>query len=413
MSLNPQIPIQFQEGTGDGPWQAIFPNRSLSTVLFGAWTFEERWTRLLARRGRSNGNGNGFQLFVSSLSIATPELCDAIAAASRETAWLDDTGRTIAALRKQTGCGEIGGDVPLDKIARDLPTAGSVGGALLEKPWELIAGNGAQIEADTEAIHGGHASGAPAVIEGISLGGAVEVEGDNPLRAGADLRLEPFVYFDTREGPIEIGRRVTIEAHTVIRGPVCIRDDAVIRGGAKIVEGTTIGEASRVGGEVECTIFGAFSNKQHDGFLGHAVVGEWVNLGASTNNSDLKNNYGAVRLDFGEGPIETGSTKIGCFLADHVKSAIGTRISTGTVVGPCANLFGEHGLVKGYIPPYTWGETGDLYDFERSVETMKRVRSRRAAPLEEAGRPAQVPQVELEALRELWEAAKRSQGGRT
>ncbi len=321
-------------------------------------------------------------------------------------AWLDTTGGVVALLRKGTVADGATGTDRLAELARDLPTENSCGGMVLEKPWHLIEENGSQIGKDLQWVdeEGGGEGGVDRAIEQRP---GIEVEGSGALRTGGDLRLEPFVYFDTREGPIEIGRRVTIEAHSVLRGPVCIRDDAIIRGGAKIVEGTTIGEASRVGGEVESTIIGAFSNKQHDGFLGHAVVGEWVNLGASTNNSDLKNNYGTVRVDFGEGPVDTGSTKIGCFLGDHVKSAIGTRIGTGSVVGPCANLFGQHGMISGYIPPFTWGERGALYEFDRAVETIETVRRRRAGMLENAGRGVPLTQEELEALRRLWEGAQR------
>jgi hypothetical protein len=182
-----------------------------------------------------------------------------------------------------------------------------------------------------------------------------------------------------------------------------------VKSGARIGPGTTVGEASRVAGEIEETVFGAFSNKQHEGFLGHAYVGEWVNLGAGTNNSDLKNNYGTVRIDWGEGPVDTGLRKLGCFLGDHVKSAIGTRIGTGAVVGAASNLFGSSGLVAGHIPPFTWGEEGGVYEWGPAVDTMKRVLERRREELARAGRRAGLEAAEVERLKRLWEARK---GGR-
>jgi UDP-N-acetylglucosamine diphosphorylase/glucosamine-1-phosphate N-acetyltransferase len=193
-----------------------------------------------------------------------------------------------------------------------------------------------------------------------------------------------------------------IESGAVLRGPLWIRADTRVKSGARIGPGTTLGEGSRVGGEVEETVFGAFSNKQHEGFLGHAYVGEWVNLGAGTNNSDLKNNYGAVRIDWGEGPTDTDLRKLGCFLGDHVKSAIGTRIGTGAVVGAVSNLFGPTGIAGGYVPPFSWGEGGEVYDLARAVDTMNRVRGRREVELRRAGRSLAMTAEERGRLEALW-----------
>jgi len=402
------LPIRFLRDPGSGPWHSVFPARPFRTILFGALTFEERWSLLLTG-GHDFKPPDNLVLVAPDLSVPTEALCREIAEAEGETVWINKSGRGVAALLGRERLDAAAAGTPLEEIAPGIRTAEGGGAFVVEHPWDLIVSNGTRIMADLElpCESGGRR---PQPLEGGRTVTGPVIEGEHAVLADEGARIEPFVFLDTREGPIRIGRRVVIEAHATIRGPVCIRDDALIRGGAKIVEGTTVGEASRVGGEVEATLFGAFSNKQHEGFLGHAVVGEWVNLGASTNNSDLKNNYGTVRLDFGAGPVETGSAKIGCFLADHVKSAIGTRIGTGAVVGTCTNLFGPGGLVTGYHPPFSWGEEDDLYDFDRAVETIGKVRNRRSVPLGLAGRPVETPQEELTALRALWEAARARRG---
>jgi UDP-N-acetylglucosamine diphosphorylase/glucosamine-1-phosphate N-acetyltransferase len=141
----------------------------------------------------------------------------------------------------------------------------------------------------------------------------------------------------------------------------------------------SIGPVCKVHGEVEETVVLGYSNKAHDGFLGHAYLGMWVNLGALTTNSDLKNNYGDVRVWTPGGETDTGSRKVGCFLGDHVKTAIGTMINTGTVVEAGANIFG--GMPPKYVPPFSWGDPGGEYDIDRFLETAAIVLGRRDVEL--------------------------------
>jgi hypothetical protein len=138
-----------------------------------------------------------------------------------------------------------------------------------------------------------------------------------------------------------------------------------------------------VGGEVEESVFLGFGNKYHEGFIGHAYLGEWVNLGALTTNSDLKNNYGAIRVDIGQGEMDTGLMKVGSFIGDHVKTGIGTLLNTGISIGFCSNIFGG-GLVKDrFVPAYAWGgsEGYSEYRHDKALETASIAMGRRNVEL--------------------------------
>jgi UDP-N-acetylglucosamine diphosphorylase/glucosamine-1-phosphate N-acetyltransferase len=400
--------VLYADETRNSPFHGVFPVRPLERLLFGGFTFEERWHLVLSDAGFDEGESDRV-LFVNPLSIPDASLVEAIRKhGDRPRAWTLG-GRTLAVLADGDRAAGGGEDPVLIDLRGDLPVSeGS--GTIVENPWDLVAGNARRIREDGALLDACPRRPDLACFVFEPASGAdlpdARVRGCAGVFLGKDAAIEPFVLLDASEGPIRVGERVVIEAHAVLRGPLWIRPDARIKSGSRIGPGTTIGEGSRVAGEVEETVFGAFSNKQHEGFLGHAYVGEWVNLGAGTNNSDLKNNYGTIRVDWGEGSVDTGLRKLGCFIGDHVKSAIGTRIGTGTVVGAASNLFGERGLVGGYVPPFTWGEGNALYDFERAVETMKRARERRREELERAGRPASMEGGELSRLRALWEGRK-------
>ena len=197
---------------------------------------------------------------------------------------------------------------------------------------------------------------------------------------GDGAEMKPNVVLDASEGPIVIDENAVIMANAVIIGPVYIGKKSRIKVGAKIYEGTSVGPVCKVGGEVEETIFQAYSNKQHDGFLGHSYIGEWVNLGADTNNSDLKNNYKTVKSYFypSRKKIDTGNTFVGTVIGDHSKTGINSTINTGTVIGVGCNLFGRE-LIKDFIPSFSWGEGENLseYRLDKFLETAQIVKKRR------------------------------------
>ncbi len=205
------------------------------------------------------------------------------------------------------------------------------------------------------------------------------------LRIGQDVKIEPFVYLDSSEGEIIIDDNAKIMSHSFIKGPCYIGKNTTIKSGAKIYENSSFGEYCKIGGEVEGSIFQAFSNKQHDGFIGHSFISEWVNLGAGTNNSDLKNNYGKISINVEGKIINTEKLFLGMMMGDHSKSAIGSRFNTGSVIGLSSNIFCADFPAKS-VPSFSFGGDIDspIYDFDKAIETARRVMKRRNKELSEA-----------------------------
>lgn len=253
---------------------------------------------------------------------------------------------------------------------------------LISYSWNLIHHNGSEIQRDFEHIakkkRGKRIRGK--VHPGVHIVNKKNVF----LDEGAVVK--PGCVLDAEDGPIYIGKNATIFPQATIIGPVSVGDMSWIKIGAQIYEATSIGPLSKVGGEVEGTIIHGYSNKQHGGFLGHSYIGAWVNLGADTNNSDLKNNYGTVRVTLGNEQIDTGEQFVGLTMGDHSKSAINSMFNTGTVVGVSVNVFG-HGFPPKYVPSFSWGaagETSTTYNVERAISVARRVMARRKVELTEA-----------------------------
>jgi UDP-N-acetylglucosamine diphosphorylase/glucosamine-1-phosphate N-acetyltransferase len=244
-----------------------------------------------------------------------------------------------------------------------------VRGVILDRPWDLLEGNPARIAADVDDLWPDD-SDVPQVLR----------FGDHRLSVHQTGQIEPGVHVDLRHGPIRIAAGARVEGPARLTGPLFVGPDSTVFGGS--VGTSTIGPVCLVRGEVAHSILTGFVNKAHDGYLGHAIVGRWVNLGAFTTNSDLKNNYGAVRVWTLDGECDTGLVKVGCFLGDHVKTGIGTVLTTGTVVGAGSNIFG--GLMPPtVVPPFSWGSGPDLRDhrLEKFLQTTQRVMARRSQAL--------------------------------
>ena len=209
----------------------------------------------------------------------------------------------------------------------------------------------------------------------IENGDNVFIDGGASVRAGSVL--------DASAGPIIIADNAYIDIGSLIQGPVYIGPGCVINPGTKLRGNVTLGPQCKIGGEVEDVIFQGFSNKQHDGFLGHSYIGEWVNLGANTNNSDLKNNYGLIRLVINGEEIETEKQFLGTLMGDYSRTGISTMLNTGTIVGLGANIFGE-GFQDKYIASFRWGknDTTELEKFFGTIEKMKQRRGKSLSPNE-------------------------------
>ena len=236
--------------------------------------------------------------------------------------------------------------------------------------WDLIYNNRKELINDCKFDLKNNLKGK--IYDGVHL-----VEKDNVYIA-EDTEVKPGVVLDASKGPIYIDRNVKVFPNAVIEGPVFIGANSQIKSGATIYENVSIGETCKIGGEVEDTLFLPFSNKQHSGFIGHAYVGSWVNIGADTNCSDLKNNYSNVKAFVNGKEVNTNVQFLGIIMGDHSKTAINTMFNTATTVGFSCNIFGA-GFPEKYIPSFSWGGSDSMisYDVEKSIETAKKVLKRR------------------------------------
>ncbi len=241
----------------------------------------------------------------------------------------------------------------------------------VETTWDIFSKNGAAIQADYNLITTDRTS-APIPEKTVAF---------NPeaifIEEGAKL---PLCVLNATDGPIYIGKNTEIMEGSMVRGPFALCEGATLKMGTKIYGPTTVGPHSKVGGEVNNSVFFGYANKAHDGFLGNSVIGEWCNFGADTNNSNLKNNYAEVRLWSYETEnfAKTGLQFCGLMIGDHSKCGINTMFNTGTVVGVNANIFGS-GFPRNFIPSFSWGGSKGFttYETSKAFEVAKEVMKRR------------------------------------
>ncbi|HZD05696.1 MAG TPA: putative sugar nucleotidyl transferase, partial [Longimicrobiales bacterium] len=377
-------------------WAPFHLTRPLGELLFGCLLQRERWERVTGAPCAGHLAGPelaGFREAGAAPVVAPGDLddgTDRIVVSSRAVpAHLrrmdaPDGPRTLMMDGQVVGWHLPAGtplpeaDGLLDPSA--VPEVGQVlelEGSVLDWPWDLVRTNAGRLVDDAGAL--------------LSHGGAflltdVHVIGDRPISLGHDVRVDPGVTIDVREGPVRLEDGVRIRAPARLDGPLFVGRGSVILGGE--VGHASIGPVCKVRGEVEESVLLGYVNKAHDGFLGHAYLGRWVNLGALTTNSDLKNSYSPVRVPVSsDRTVETGLLKVGCFLGDHVKTGIGTLINTGTVVGAGSNLFGG-GMPPTWVPPFSWGSGAELqpYRLEKFLEVAATVMARRDVELEDSMR---------------------------
>ena len=241
----------------------------------------------------------------------------------------------------------------------------------VETTWDIFSKNGAAIKADFDLLTADRTSEPiPEKTVAFNLD-------DIFIEEGAIL---PLCVLNATDGPIYIGKNTEIMEGSMVRGPFALCEGSTLKMGTKIYGPTTVGPHSKVGGEVNNSVFFGYSNKGHDGFLGNSVVGEWCNLGADTNNSNLKNNYAEVRLwnYETENFAKTGLQFCGLMMGDHSKCGINTVFNTGTVVGVNANIFGS-GFPRNFIPSFSWGGAKGFttYQTSKAFEVAKEVMKRR------------------------------------
>ena len=358
----------IEPGAAWAPFAGATP---LSELRAGMWRLRERWERGVGVRatGIVAPHAAGHHLLGGPALVAAERISG--------PAWVVDA--TFAPRLPMRSVG----------AARRLVHGGKT------VAWRLDSG---------QKWEGPFANGDGVVVEGRPLTGAFDLiaaleqllftdtlaaldGGTDPIPAGTTVfgnadaialrgaELEPGVVLDARKGAIILERGVQVRSGTRLEGPFYAGANTFIVGGQ--LRHVSAGPHCRLHGEISTSVFNGFANKSHDGFIGHSVIGEWVNLGAGTITSNLKNTYGPIRLDIGEQRIETQRTNLGSLIGDHVKTAIGTLLPTGAVVAAGANLFGAPRAPK-YTAPFAWGgDTAERIAVDQFVAMAKRIMPRR------------------------------------
>ena len=241
----------------------------------------------------------------------------------------------------------------------------------ITNPWDIFALNDKALRDDFQLLTKGRKS-AP-------LSDTNRVVGEENIFVEEGAEVE-FAILNAKEGPIYIGKDAQIMEGSVVRGPLAMCEHSVLKMSSKIYGATTLGPHVKVGGEVSNVVIFGYSNKAHDGFIGNSVIGEWCNIGADTNASNLKNTYEEVRVWSIEKNtfVPTGQTFFGTIMGDHSKCGINTMFNTGTVVGVSSNIYG-HGYQRNYIPSFAWGGIMGLksYDIDKAIEVAEKMYQRR------------------------------------
>jgi UDP-N-acetylglucosamine diphosphorylase/glucosamine-1-phosphate N-acetyltransferase len=258
----------------------------------------------------------------------------------------------------------------LDPVTKPV----ELNGRWLEAPWDLVRYLSEMLTEDILRLG--------PTLQTANPKDATILRG-HPVFAELGATIEPHVLLDASTGPILVRRGAHIRGFTRLMGPCAIGPNTSVLG--ERVAASSIGDDCRVHGEVSNTIFIGHANKAHAGFIGHCILGRWVNLGASTVNSNLKNTYGTVSMWTPHGAQDTGMQFLGTLLGDHSKTGIGTRLTTGSVIGTGANVVYD-GLAPKTVAPFAWGPGQQVYDLERFLQVVERVFTRRNVTLGERAR---------------------------
>ena len=352
-------------------WENLLPltfTKPVASLRMGVLSFAERWEKILNSsisyktqhylEEKFSTHLQSENIFINPSFFPTKELIQAIKNIELNTSIVFEN--QLVAVRTTEAVPKITTKIiELDQIIH------------IKNSWDLFTYNFQAIEFDYDLLTEGRKS------QPISQTNQVLHAERIFLEEGAKVE---FSILNASEGPIYIGKDAEIMEGSMIRGGLALCEHAKINMGAKIYSGCTIGPFCKVGGELNNAILMAYSNKGHDGFLGNAVIGEWCNLGADTNNSNLKNNYAEVKLwSYKEARfVKTGLQFCGLIMGDYAKSAINTQFNTGTVVGVCANVF-QSGFPPNMIKHYSWGGQSDapIFSFERACEAAEKMMERR------------------------------------
>ncbi len=292
-------------------------------------------------------------------------------------------------------------------VAKDLPQESSIESSSVQKdvlfinyPEDVFGYNGVELEKDFDLITAGRSS--------KSISSSNLVIGDGRIFLEDSARVEGAI-LNASSGSIYVGHDAEIMEGSIVRGGLALCDHSALKLGTKIYGPTTLGPHSKAGGEVNNSVLLGYSNKGHDGFLGNSVIGEWCNLGADTNNSNLKNNYTEVKLwDYTTKRFrKTGKQFCGLIMGDHSKCGINTMFNTGTVIGVSSNLFGA-GFPRNYVPSFAWGGSAGFstYQVGKAFETAELVMKRRGIELDRIEQDILSNVFEITSEYRFWETKK-------
>lgn len=269
---------------------------------------------------------------------------------------------------------------------------------LIDQVWKIFQFNAEQIRVDYSLIAAGRKSA------GIQDKHTIVYNEQNIfVEEGVSIRA---AVLNAEDGPIYLGKNSVVQEGALIKGPFALCESSTVNMGGKMRGDTTVGPHSKVGGEVSNSVIFGYSNKGHDGFIGNSVLGEWCNLGADTNTSNLKNNYENVKLwNYAKGGFsDTGLQFCGLMMGDHSKCGINTMFNTGTVVGVSSNIFGD-GFPRNFIPSFAWGGASGFttYQLKKAYETAEKVMARRHVALDDIEKEILANIFELTSMNRVWE----------
>ena len=399
--------FQLFDGLAHASLRPLTALRPVADLRVGLYTAQERWRRWTgseaipfshpALRPFHPARETAERLLVAAAALPhDSSIAARITGLGANHALLHD-GRLLAARVDVELAEEVVAGGPLPDSLERIDYTGAVD--WLERPHDLFARNAAQLERDLIDLGRGD--------ERERLAATNTVIGEYPVFVEPDVVCEAST-LDVREGPIFLGREAQVMPGCLLRGPLALCAHSTFKMGAKVYGGTTVGPHCKVGGEVQNVVFQGYANKGHDGYLGNAVIGRWCNLGADTNASNLKNNYGEVRQwDYSAGRfVPTGLQFCGLVMGDHAKCGINTMFNTGTVVGTSANVFGA-GFPRAFVPDFAWGGAGGFttYDIAKALDTAARVVARRGLELTEARAGALRAAYAATAVYRRWEGS--------
>jgi UDP-N-acetylglucosamine diphosphorylase/glucosamine-1-phosphate N-acetyltransferase len=370
---------------------ALYPfthTRPVADIRCGILTARERWESLIHHTNSCSltehylqgvycaANEGAACLLINGQILGTREMAEAVSGLNAGEVLC--VGITVIAAVIE---GELPAFEQVEDALKQMERKGYEGELrMLRRPWDIFAQNEWAIKNDYDILTEGKESAE--VPRGVTVSGEQVF-----LEEGAMIGAGTII--NAIGGPVYIGKGAEIMEGCMVRGPFALCEGAVLKMGAKIYSGTTIGPGCKVGGEVSNVVFFANSNKGHDGFLGNAVVGEWCNLGADTNSSNLKNNYDEVKVwdEATQKGVRTGLTFCGLIMGDHSKCGINTMFNTGTVAGVSCNIWGG-GFPEKFIPSFSWGGPDGMstYQFDRAMETAGRMMGRRGKQLNDVER---------------------------